>query len=104
MFPCLQVCAELNKAIRGVMSGYLVGLTVKGVGYRMEPADEALAQVGGGEEGWGALGLSLTVQSKIVAVLRSILPLLVSTRVWLGPPGMEVIGLQELPMPSSFTF
>lgn len=38
------VCAELNKAIRGVMSGYLVGLTVKGVGYRMEPADDALAQ------------------------------------------------------------
>ncbi|KXZ46210.1 hypothetical protein GPECTOR_46g279 [Gonium pectorale] len=34
------VGAELNKAIRGVMSGYLLGLTVKGVGYRMEPLDE----------------------------------------------------------------
>lgn len=54
MLPCLQVCAELNKAIRGVMSGYLVGLTVKGVGYRMEPADDALAQVGQGREGAGS--------------------------------------------------
>ncbi|GFR44703.1 hypothetical protein Agub_g5701 [Astrephomene gubernaculifera] len=31
---------ELNKAIRGVMAGYLLGLTVKGVGYRMEPVEE----------------------------------------------------------------
>uniref|UniRef100_A0A7S0UZT2 Uncharacterized protein n=1 Tax=Polytomella parva TaxID=51329 RepID=A0A7S0UZT2_9CHLO len=31
---------DLQKAIRGVSQGYIVGLTVKGVGYRMEPVDE----------------------------------------------------------------
>ncbi|KAG2430923.1 hypothetical protein HXX76_009895 [Chlamydomonas incerta] len=36
--------AALNGAIRGVMAGYLVGLAVKGVGYRMEPAELPAAQ------------------------------------------------------------
>ncbi|GIL58071.1 hypothetical protein Vafri_13261 [Volvox africanus] len=36
---------KLNKAIRGVMSGYLVGLTVKGVGYRMEPVEDPTGEV-----------------------------------------------------------
>ncbi|GIL78134.1 hypothetical protein Vretimale_7449 [Volvox reticuliferus] len=36
---------QLNKAIRGVMSGYLVGLTVKGVGYRMEPVEDPTGEV-----------------------------------------------------------
>ncbi len=39
--------AELNKAIRGVMTGYLVGLTVKGVGYRMEPVEDSSGEVRG---------------------------------------------------------
>lgn len=34
---------ELNQSIRGVMSGYLVGITVKGVGYRIEPVEDAAA-------------------------------------------------------------
>ena len=47
--------AALNGAIRGVMAGYLVGLAVKGVGYRLEPAEleGAEAQVRGGEGGKG---------------------------------------------------
>ncbi|GLC47172.1 hypothetical protein PLESTB_001709000 [Pleodorina starrii] len=39
------VGSELNKAIRGVMTGYLVGLTVKGVGYRMEPVEDPTGEV-----------------------------------------------------------
>ncbi|KAG2495939.1 hypothetical protein HYH03_005870 [Edaphochlamys debaryana] len=34
------VGAALNSAVRGVMAGYLLGLTAKGVGYRMEPLED----------------------------------------------------------------
>ncbi len=35
-----QVAAALESGFQGVMQGYMVGLTVKGVGYRIEPADD----------------------------------------------------------------
>ncbi len=34
--------------VRGVTQGHLVGLTLKGVGYRVEPADDARPPVGTG--------------------------------------------------------
>lgn len=35
----------VNRALRGVISGYLVGLMVKGVGYRMEPVEDPTGEV-----------------------------------------------------------
>ncbi|EFJ40918.1 hypothetical protein VOLCADRAFT_99166 [Volvox carteri f. nagariensis] len=40
-----EAVESINSAIRGVMSGYLVGLTVKGVGYRMEPVEDDRGEV-----------------------------------------------------------
>ncbi len=37
------VVDAFQSAIQGALQGYLIGLTVKGVGYRIEPADEAAA-------------------------------------------------------------
>ena len=39
-----KFCAMLESYLRGVSQGYLVGLTVKGVGYRMEPVEEAVTK------------------------------------------------------------
>ncbi|MEW5307413.1 MAG: hypothetical protein WDW36_009813 [Sanguina aurantia] len=38
----LEVSDRLEQAVHGVMQGYLVGLTVKGVGYRLEPYEGPL--------------------------------------------------------------
>nr|8A22_Ae Chain Ae, uL6m [Polytomella magna]8APN_Ae Chain Ae, uL6m [Polytomella magna]8APO_Ae Chain Ae, uL6m [Polytomella magna] len=35
---------EIQKSVRGASQGYLVGLTVKGVGYRMEPVEDIPAK------------------------------------------------------------
>lgn len=34
------LCARVQSAVRGVSQGFLVGLNVKGVGYRVEPLDD----------------------------------------------------------------
>ncbi|GBF98899.1 ribosomal protein L6 [Raphidocelis subcapitata] len=34
-----SIQSHIDNAVHGVMQGYLVGVTVKGVGYRLEPAD-----------------------------------------------------------------
>ncbi|KAF5831399.1 hypothetical protein DUNSADRAFT_13189 [Dunaliella salina] len=39
-----SVLAEINSSIQGCMQGYLVGLTVKGVGYRLEPIEESVSR------------------------------------------------------------
>jgi len=39
-----SVLAEINSSIQGCMQGYLVGLTVKGVGYRLEPIEESVSE------------------------------------------------------------
>lgn len=38
-----SIVSELNSSIQGCMQGFLVGLTVKGVGYRLEPVDEKVS-------------------------------------------------------------
>lgn len=37
------IATHVENAVHGVMQGYLVGVTVKGVGYRLEPADDSAA-------------------------------------------------------------
>jgi ribosomal protein S30 len=37
------IATHVANAVRGVVQGYLVGVTVKGVGYRLEPADSSPA-------------------------------------------------------------
>ncbi|KAJ9522510.1 hypothetical protein QJQ45_008357 [Haematococcus lacustris] len=39
-----SVTAQLESAIQGVLQGYILGITVKGVGYRMEPVDTPVAK------------------------------------------------------------
>lgn len=38
-----SIQTHVDNAVHGVMQGYLVGVTVKGVGYRLEPADGCAA-------------------------------------------------------------
>lgn len=50
---------HINNAIHGVMQGYLVGVTVQGVGYRLEPvADTVIAAAQAARTGGSAAGSS----------------------------------------------
>jgi len=42
-----SVMSEINSSVQGCMQGYLVGITAKGVGYRLEPVEENVSAMAG---------------------------------------------------------